>query len=675
MSYKEDNIFGLEIDGDKVIPLEGKFRYKWVEDGFEFYEKMGKQTPISYSSTYMGKTFSLAQTKWALFFALFVLGVFFTRIVYLQAFKGDNYLTLAESNRQRFIPIQSERGLIFDRNQNQLTKNVPRFSLVVVPQELPKAEGEFMKVINDVAGLTGSSAEEVQAVLEKYRNYTYESIALIDDLEYENALQAQIEAAVLPGIRIETASKRLYELPYSTSTMQQLGISSTTELLSLSHILGYQGKISPDELGNRTSGGLYQEGYLPNDLIGKTGIEQAAERELRGIYGRKLIEVDASAAQRALLSEELPIAGRHVVLTLDLPIQLKLEQLMREAFVEHEKTRGTAVALDPRNGEVLAMVSIPSYENNEFSGGISFENYRKYIENEDNPLFNRAIAGTYPSGSVIKPAIAAAALNEGIVNKNSTFLSNGGLQVNAWYFPDWRAGGHGRVDVYDAIADSVNTYFYYIGGGYKDFVGLGVTKIARYLSEFGLAKKTGIELPGEQAGHIPYPEWKEDVKGERWYVGDTYNLSIGQGDLLVTPIQIAQSVAQIAIPGTSKKPHLIKQYLDPITLDSVEYDVEHPEATSIATAHLQTAKEGMRRCVTVGSCRYLDTLPIDVGGKTGTAQWNRNKENHAWFTTFAPYKNPQIVVVIQIEEGGGGSEIPPRIAHKFYTWWADYKGI
>ncbi|MCB9798118.1 penicillin-binding protein 2 [Candidatus Nomurabacteria bacterium] len=676
MSIDRENIFGLEIDSDALVPLEGKYRYKWVEEAFEFERATGKQVAMEYSSSYMGKTFGRRQTQWILFFALGVLAFFALRIGYLQFFGGDNYLALAEMNRQRYIPIPSERGLIFDRNLYQLTKNVPRFSLVAVPQDLPRGHEEFQRVIRQVSLLTGVPEGDITTLLEKYRGYTYESIAIVDDLDYESALRAQIEAATLPGIRIETGSKRLYELTVEPGLTDKLGLVSSTLPMTFSHILGYQGKISPDELGDaRSSNGLYSEGYLPNDLIGKTGIEQSAETTLRGKYGKKLIEVDAVGKQQVLLSEDSPEPGRHVVLTIDMPIQAKLEELLAVAMAENEKLRGSAVALDPRNGEVLAMVSLPTYDNNDFSGGISIENYEKYITNPSKPLFNRIVSGVYPSGSVIKPAIAAGALNEGVVTKNTTFLSTGGLQVNAWFFPDWRAGGHGRVDVYDAIADSVNTYFYYIGGGYKDFVGMGVETIARYLSEFGLARQTGIELSGEAKGHIPYPEWKEEVKGERWYVGDTYNLSIGQGDLLVTPLQMAYVTSLISRPGTAFRPHIIQAYLDPQSLEESYPELEHPQKPDVAMAHLQTVREAMRRCVTVGSCRYLSSLPIEVAGKTGTAQWNSNKENHAWFVTFAPYKDPQIVLVIQIEEGGGGSEIPPRIAHKFYTWWAQYKGI
>ena len=286
------------------------------------------------------------------------------------------------------------------------------------------------------------------------------------------------------------------------------------------------------------------------------------------------------------------------------------------------------------------------------------------------PLFSRAWAGSFPSGSVIKPIIAAAAFSEGLINRQTTFFSSGGLQINTWFFPDWKAGGHGVTNVVKALAESVNTFFYIIGGGYENFVGLGLEKISEYLKKFGLANTVGIDLPGETAGFIPSREWKEDVKKERWYIGDTYNLSIGQGDLLVTPLQVANYTAIIANGGTSYQPHLVKRMINAETKEKIDIAPRIIEKNVLPDSILSIVREGMRATITSGSAQSLNSLPVAVAGKTGTAQWSSKYSPHAWFTGFAPYDDPQIVLTILIEEGGEGSHVAVPVAREVFGWWA-----
>jgi penicillin-binding protein 2 len=432
--------------------------------------------------------------------------------------------------------------------------------------------------------------------------------------------------------------------------------------------LGYIGKLNQAELDS-----LYKVGYLPSDYIGKTGIEKNYEKELRGVSGKKRVEVDASGKERAVLAEEAPSPGQQVYLTIDIELQKKLEETITRTLKNNNLRRAVGIALDPNTGGVLAMVSLPAFDNNDFSGGIRFETYQKYLADETKPLFNRAISGLYPSGSTIKPAIASAALQEEIITGKTTFLSTGGLQIGDWFFPDWQTGGHGLTDVRKSLAYSVNTFYYYIGGGYKNFVGLGVDLIAKYLRSFGFAQKLGIDISGEEAGFLPSKEWKEKVKQERWYVGDTYNLSIGQGDLLVTPLQISVFTAAIGNGGTIWQPHFLKYFEDPLTKKQQEFIPKKISANFIDAKNLETVKSGMADCVKFGSCRRLSTLPFSVAGKTGTAQWNKSKNNHAWFTSFAPVESPEIVLTILVEEGGEGSSIAAPIAYEFYKWWWGYK--
>ncbi|PIR04131.1 MAG: penicillin-binding protein 2 [Candidatus Magasanikbacteria bacterium CG11_big_fil_rev_8_21_14_0_20_39_34] len=661
MDQGKKNLFGLEIDNENFPKLFGRYRLNWVEDSFNFEKGTHKQIPVVFSGEHVGKSFLFSGHRVFFGFICIVFSLLLIRLFYLQIVHGEDMRVLAEGNRQRTLPIQAERGLIFDRNGVQLTENIPSFALVILPQDLPQNKEEKKLVLKKLSKISGISYEDIDATIQEYSLYSYESIVILDDMDYEEALKVRIASAELPGVQVQSGSKRFYTYPTSSAH-------------SLAHILGYEGKISQKELsGDADHTGLHEVGYLPSDLIGKTGVEQEYENLLRGMYGKKVIEIDATGHERLSLSETPPQPGQHIQLSIDLNMQNALERIIQEHMQIERKTKASGIVMDPSSGQILAMVSLPSYDNNDFSGGISQEKYQGYISNPDNPLFNRSISGTYPSGSVIKTVIGASALQEGIITPNTTFLSTGGIQVNKWFFPDWKAGGHGRVNLRLALANSVNTFFYIIGGGYSDFVGLGVEKIASYLSQFGFSKKTGIDLPSEATGFLPSKEWKEEKKGEVWYIGDTYNLSIGQGDLLVTPLQICNATASIVNGGKLFQPTIFSSLISPTTSEAILPHTPTFEKVPVSVANLNHVKLGMRDCVLLGSCRRLSTLPFSVGAKTGTAQWNNTKENHAWFTSFAPYDSPKIVVTILIEEGGEGSQIAAPIAYDFYAWWWNYQ--
>jgi penicillin-binding protein 2 len=270
--------------------------------------------------------------------------------------------------------------------------------------------------------------------------------------------------------------------------------------------------------------------------------------------------------------------------------------------------------------------------------------------------------------------VATAALEEGVITANTTVFSTGGVRIGSSFFADWRAGGHGATNVRKAIADSVNTFFYYIGGGYESFVGLGVDRLVKWLRLFGLGTRTGIDLPGERPGFVPDADWKAKTKGERWYVGDTYNLSIGQGDLLVTPLQVASYTSTIADSGIHITPHVAQAF---IASDGTETPIDINRATSTVASlsSIQIVRQGMRETVVSGSGRSLSNLPFSVAGKTGTAQWRNDRATHAWFTSFAPYEKPEIVVTVLIEEGGEGSLTAIPVARQILqAWWQDRKG-
>lgn len=645
--------------------LKNKFKTLWTEDVFFGAPAYSSDT----SSHFVGNHFTEKRSWFFIACIIVVMCTIFVRLLQVQVVNGQSYFEQAEGNRQRIRPIHAERGLIFDAKGRQLVKNIPNFHLALVPQDLPKTDEGLNNVVHTLAELTKQNPEEIASIIEQYKDYRFESVVIKEDLDYDTALAIYIESSDLPGVFIEQGSKREYfnsvEAVQSATTTALAQIEPTQ---SLSHVLGYLGKLNPDELES-----LYNVGYLPSDSLGKSGIEKQYEEALRGRYGRRRVEVNSAGVMQKTLAEEQAIPGNHLYLTLDLSVQEELEHIMKKHFQKNGKARGSAIAMDPRDGSIVALVSLPSFNNNDFSGGIDAKTYSSYISNTDHPLFNRAISGEYPSGSTIKPLIAAGALQEGTVSENTSVLSTGGISVGPWFFPDWQAGGHGVTNVRRSIAWSVNTFYYYVGGGYNDFKGMGLETLITYFKKFMLGQQLGLDMPGEGRGFIPTREWKKNTLNESWYIGDTYNVSIGQGNLLVTPLQIAAVTSAVANEGTIYKPHLMKQIKDVDGNEVKTYDKEIIAKDMVSRDNMRIVSLGMRDCVTYGSCRYLNSLPIEVAGKTGTAQWNQNKDDHAWFTSFAPYSNPEIVLTIMVEEGVAGSGIGAQIAYDFYAWWAQYK--
>lgn len=622
----------------------------WVEETAHIVRASQDYTD---AEVHFGTQFSRRHLFFIIVFFVLLFGGLLMRIGYIQLVRGKQYAVLAEGNRSREVAIPAERGLIYDRNGVPLTKNIPKLSLVIVPQYVPRDQETRKQIAEKLSTIVDRTPEEIVPLLNEYT-------VLKEDVEYDTALSIYIDAADLPGVQIERGSKRLYVVPDAGT-----GVPVTSSVFSLSHILGYESKISKEELLEKR-----KDGYLLSDFIGKTGLEKSYEPYVRGTYGRRQLEVNTFGREQSVISEISPVPGQHLELTIDSEVQAMLEQLLKEGLEKAKRNSGVAIVMNPQNGEILAMVSLPSFDNNDFSGGISSTTYQGYATDSVRPLFHRAISGMYPSGSTLKPAIASAALQEGIINERTTFLSNGGLRVGQWFFPDWQSGGHGTTDVRKSLAQSVNTFYYYIGGGFGNFTGLGVEKIGSYLRRFGFGNQLGIDIPGEAAGFIPSKEWKENTKKEKWYIGDTYNMSIGQGDVLVTPLQIATMTGAVANNGTVYRPHLVRATIDPVSGKRHDMAPEIDQEAHIDASHLRTVQAGMRDCVVSGSCRRLASVPIAIAGKTGTAQWNSFKENHAWFTSFAPAESPEIVVTILIEEGGEGSRTAVPVADAFYRWWA-----
>ncbi len=408
-----------------------------------------------------------------------------------------------------------------------------------------------------------------------------------------------------------------------------------------SHVIGYEGKIRAEELAT-----LKSEGYTMTDSIGKQGIEKSYEAELRGVHGGELVEVDALGQVKKALGIIAPKKGNDLKLTLDAGLQREAYVAMERVLAESKLEKGALIAIDVKTGAIRALVSFPGYDNNLFARGISQTDYSNLANDPRKPLFNRAIAGEYPPGSTIKPLLAGAALTEGIITPETSIESRGGIQVGRSFFGDWKA--HGFTDLRRAIAVSSDVYFYSIGGGYGGIKGLGMEKMKAYEERFGWGKRTGIDLPGEQDGFLPTPAWKQERFNERWYIGDDYNSSIGQGYITTTPLQIALATAAIANDGALLKPHLVE------SVQTIEGEKKTTPTVLnqgiFSPSILKVIQEGMRETVTEGTAQSLQSLPIAVAGKTGTAQFGGGKQTHGWFASFAPYDDPELAMIVLVED-------------------------
>lgn len=632
-------------------------RMRWVEEAAPDPFLMDDSRSVNFIGAAVGRSriilFSL--------FGLLALTLLFLRVIQLQIIEGDEWRAMAQHNRMREQPIVAERGIIFDRNLVPLVANTPNFRLTIRAQDLPRDSKKREEQIRALGDTIGVPTEKIENILEAFQKYRYASVVVKEPVSYEEAVNVYLQSSAFPSLTIERGAKRSYVA----------GVPGHQESLpkSLSHVLGYLSRISPEELEAHKMSSV----YYPSDTIGKTGIESLFEQVLRGQPGERGAEVDSRGAERRTLSVTQPVPGSSVVLTIDLEVQKHLESALTHAMNISGQKRGSAIAIDPRDGSILGMVSLPAYDNNVFANTISSKDYSALLNDPNQPMLNRAVAGQFPSGSVIKPFYAAAALQEGIVTPTTTMMSTGGLHVGRWFFADWKNGGHGVTDVYKALAESVNTYFYIIGAGYGDIEGLGPARMKQYLEYFGFGRSTESGIGGEAKGFIQSPEWKQEQRGEPWYPGDSFNMSIGEGEILVTPMQIAVGLSAIVNGGTLWKPRMLNYR---IAADGSEI-VSHSEVEAkvpVEERWLSVVREGMRQTVTAGSGRSLQQVPnLTIAGKTGTAQWSETKAPHAWFESFAPFESPEIVTVFLIEEGKEGSSVAVPAAREFYSWWTTYR--
>jgi penicillin-binding protein 2 len=638
--------FSLKIKSPKSLYVNRES--KRDDAVFDFYSsKENKEDEQDYE--FLGKFIDVVNLKLLLFCLLFGLGVLVFRAYYLQVRKGNYYNLLSKGNRVRRFVIPASRGIVFDRSDKILVRNIPRFAVFITVADLPANVREQEDVLKKLSELIDVDIGEIKKIISKQKELRaiYKPVSIKDNLEYREALVLEIAIKELGGVNVEVSQQREY-----------LGGNS------FSSILGYVGKINEEEYKEKKD-----QGYFLNDVIGKVGIEYSYEGNLRGVNGFKEVEVDALGKRKKVLSIDEPEDGDNLYLTIDKELQDKVSEIVLNSLLEEEKTRASVVILNPQNGEILTLLSFPTYDNNLFAQGIKPDDYKVLINDPDKPMFFRAIAGEYASGSVIKPVWSAAALQDGVIKKWTTVQSSGGISIGQWFFPDWRAGGHGSTDVKKAIADSVNSFYYYVCGGYGNFTGMGIDKMVYYAELFNMGQFSGIDIPGERPGFFPSPVWKKEARGESWYIGDTYHVAIGQGDFLATPLQVANWTAFFANGGEIIKPHLVNRISHDQETIAIEKEVIRKDF--IDDEHVKVVKEGMRQGVTRGSSRILSDLCVEASGKTGTAQWHTDKENNAWWSGFFPYKNPEVVITILVEEGGEGSKAAVPIAKEIIGWWCE----
>ncbi len=635
----------------------------------------------------------------------------------LQITKGEEFRLLADQNRFRTVTLDAQRGVMYDRNGVQLVRNQPTFNVTIIPAFLPDDEtararvfarlsdlldtpittargpGDAMalrqpgpfrashedapwarQVGDGLGGLGLPPPKGVRDIVDAVDLIApYRPVVIKKDVEPKIIAVLEEESIHLPGVLIEATSVRDY-----------LDGELTAQ------ILGYTGPI-PEALVEE----FEAKGYLPNDRVGLTGLELEYEDVLHGTKGLEVIEVDVSGRKvRAVSDPILPQTGRNLKLTLNLDLQQAVTDSLKRGIGSTSRQAGVAIAMDPRNGQILAMVSLPTYDNNLFAGGISARDYTALSRDRRRPLVNHAIAGLYPPGSTYKIIPASGALQSGVVTPDTILIDQGVLWLPNKYFPDdpelaqpfycWFREGHGRVNFIRGIAESCDVYFYQVAGGYEPsgFEGLGLERLVYYSELFGMGNPSGIDLPGEAAGLVPTSKWKRVNYAETWVTGDTYNMGIGQGFVLSTPLQILNATAAIANGGLLYRPYLVQQILDAEgnVVETRQPEVIRDLLDTISPEHLAQVQLGLEAVIAWGTGKELDVPGVPAAGKTGTAEFcdsypscldrdGRVRTSHAWFVAYAPARDPEIAVVVFVYGGGEGSAVALPIAGEILRYY------
>lgn len=544
------------------------------------------------------------------------------RLWQLQILESSKYKKMSEDNRLRILKTPAARGLIYDRNNNALVKNIPFFSVSIVLDKHNYPD------INALARLIGIDTKEIEQKIKKH-NSPFIPVKLKQGLNFKEIALIESRKSDFPGLFIETDVSREYLYGKVAS-----------------HVIGYLGKINPLQVNDPDLK------HMPSDAFtGQWGIEKLFDKELRGVSGERIIEVDAIGRELKKLQEISSFMGKDLRLSIDINVQKAAE----EAF---GNKNGALVAIKPDSGEILAMVSLPSFDPNAFSRGINTKEWVSIIEDRKKPMLNRSIQSQYPPGSIFKIITAIAALEEGVIDPHTKINCTGSLNYGKWSFGCWKKGGHGSVDMHKAIVESCDVYFYEIGKR------LGIDKIYKYSVLFGLGRETGVELTPlkEKKGLIPNTEWKREKIKHPWYLGDTFISAIGQGFVTMTPIQAAMMTATFANGGYIYKPTFTMGSYEPIERINIK-----PESIRIVRDALSGVVNEPN-----GTAQSSKSSVTKIAGKTGTAQVVSKGKNvsgerfmdHAWFVAYAPVDKPEIAVSVFVEHGGSGGATAAPIAKR-----------
>ncbi len=639
----------------------------------------------------------------------------------LQFMQGLGFQKEAVVNRIRVVREKAPRGVIYDQDGRILARNTAAYAITIIPAELPDdpdyeiSQKKRLALYQDIYDIiheklaanatpvaeptptpdpkeihlildvsqppepTLLTVEEMdKLVSERELGSSFQPVIVAENLPREVALQVQEEAYRLPGVQLQLMNRREYPSGLYTS-----------------HIIGYMGPI-PREQEKEYA----QKGYAPDAWVGWSDLEYQYEEELHGKPGVRVIEVDVKGQEKKVVDEPTePVPGHNLILSLDLELQKIMFDALVAGINPKRSNSAAAVAVDPRTGYVLGMVSLPTYDNNIFADGVTTEEYKTISEAPGFPLLDHAISGIYPPGSTFKLVTAAAGLEEKVVTRRTILNAPGVIYLPNRNFPDdpdlaqpfvcWihkQGGEHGDINITAAIAESCDIFFYKVGGGFPptDFEGLGVRTLADYARRFGFGELSGIDLPGENQGLVPDPTWKRKAKGERWVTGDTYNMAIGQGDVLATPLQVTMMTAAVANDGILYQPQVVAAITDS---ENHLIKFNHPiirREIPVKSKNLDIVREGMWMVVNweYGTAKNVALPDVEVAGKTGTAEFfdpeigrdlAGNLPSHAWFTAFAPYDNPEIAITVFVYNGGEGSFVAAPIAREILRGYFDIK--
>jgi penicillin-binding protein 2 len=571
---------------------------------------------------------------------LLVVALLGLRLWHLQIREGPYYRDLSENNRTRQVLLEPARGLIYDRHGVLLANNVPSFSLYVTLEDVKDRE----VLVEQLADLLGLDPALIRKKLGGKGGKLLPR-KIKDRMTLRDAMLVESHRLDLPGVMVEVESQRNYPG----------GVTAA-------HLLGYVGEISPEQLEKPEFSGLHQ-----GSIVGQYGVEKSFDRHVRGQAGQKNVEVDALGHEKRAAVVEKPQAGNDLYLTIDVRLQKVAEELLGQEY-------GAIVALDPTSGDILAMASRPGFDPNVLSRELTPKQWVEIVQDEGRPLNNRASQGQYPPGSTFKVPMAVAALETKTMAPSSTVFCNGGYQFGKRIYHDWKASGHGAVDLHTALVHSCDVYFYTVGQR------MGIDVMAEFGKEFGLGQGTGVELPSERAGIMPSTAWKQKAKNEPWLPGETVSAAIGQGYVTVTPLQMASLIGTVANDGVNYRPRLVQAVMDRVTGNLQELPAVPRGKIKAKPETFRIIKEALADVVTKGTATRAKSSLVTIGGKTGTAQVAalrtgpeenipKKFRDHAWFIAFAPVESPKIAVAVLAEHmGHGGSAAAPLAKELIETY-------